>query len=176
MKGETRMKWKRSVLRLLAFTIFLEASASYAQEEEFAFRGGLARTGANGELQIYKETTDIPLIKKATDRDYYFGAIVNARDGKTSKCRVVIKAPKPSSVQINPNKEKFDYIDSTSARIDSQDTEYVTISSEENICSSTYYALMQFNEGDRPGTYSIDIFIDNTLRKRFNFTVQSVQK
>jgi hypothetical protein len=170
------MKWEKYVLRLLAFAVLLAASISFAQEDEFAFRGGLARTGSNGELEIYKETTDIPLIKKATDPDYYFGVIVSSRNGKSSKCRVVIRAPKPNSIQINPDKEKHDYIDHTSARVDSQGADYVTISSDENICSNTYYALMQFNEGDRPGPYSINIFIDNTLRKQFNFTVQPIQK
>jgi hypothetical protein len=168
------MKVKQTVLFLSISTLacLYSVTASIAADSEFIFRGGLARADAKGTLDIYKETTEIPLITKAVDPDYHFGAIVNAKDENTCKCKVVIRIPKTRDVKVNPSNES----DQNKSKIDSTNSDYTTVTSDEEKCSTIYYALMQFDEGDLPGTYSIEIYIDNALKKRFDFNVVPVAK
>jgi hypothetical protein len=168
------MKLKQIVLwgGLVTLVCLFTASVAIAADSEFTFRGGLARTDANGVLEIYKETTEIPMITKATNPDYHFGAIVYAKKENTCKCKVIIRIPKAREVKVNPNQENAQGV----SKIDSPNSDYTTITSDEEKCSTIYYALMQFDEGDLPGTYSIEIFIDNMFKKRFDFNVMPAPK
>jgi NAD-dependent dihydropyrimidine dehydrogenase PreA subunit len=115
---------------------------------------------------------EIPLITKATDPDYHFGAIVSAKNENTCKCKVIIRIPKAHDVKVNPKQENAQGV----SKIDSPNSDYTTITSDEEKCSTIYYALMQFDEGDLPGTYSIEIFIDKMFKKRFDFNVVPAPK
>jgi hypothetical protein len=168
------MKLKQIVLffSLVTLVCLFAASTTMAADSEFTFRGGLARTDANNTLEIYKETTEIPLITKAADPDYHFGAIVYAKNENTCKCKVVIRIPKASDIKVNSNQENAQ----ANPKIDSTNSDYTTVTSDEEKCSTIYYALMQFDEGDLTGTYSIEIYIDKVLKKRFDFNVVPAPK
>ncbi len=168
------MNLKRLLLwsNLLTLACLFAASAAMAADSEFTFKGGLARANEKGVLEIYKETTQIPLVTKAVDPGYYFGAIAYAKNENTCKCKVVIRVPKTRDVKVNADQEKAQ----VKAKIDSSSSDYTTVTSDEGACSTVYHALMQFVEDDLPGTYSIDIYIDNVLKKHFDFDVVELPK
>lgn len=168
------MKIKQIILlgSLLALAFLFAASAAIAADSEFTFRGGLARANEKGVLEIYKETTEIPLITKTVDPGYYFGAIAYAKNENTCKCKVVIRIPKTREVKVNADQKNAQ----VKSKIDSSSSDYTTVTSDEGTCSTVYYALMQFDEGDLTGTYSIEIYINKVLKKRFDFNVVAVPK
>jgi hypothetical protein len=163
------MNLKKVLLRvnLLTLACLFAASAAMAADSEFTFKGGLARANEKGVLDIYKESAEIPLVTKTADPGYYFGAIAYAKNENTCKCKVVIRIPKNTDVKVNEDQEKAQ----VKSKINSSRSDYTTVTSDEGACSTVYYALMQFDEGDLPGTYSIDIYIDNVLKKHFDFDV-----
>jgi hypothetical protein len=169
-----KMKAKQILLTGILTTLLclFAASAAMAADSEFTFKGGLARANEKGVLEIYKESTVIPLVTKTADPGYYFGAIAYAQNENTCKCKVVIRIPKTRDVKVNEDQEKAQ----VKAKIESSGSDYTTVTSDEAACSSVYYALMQFDEGDLPGTYSIDIYIDNVLKKHFDFDVLPLPK
>lgn len=164
-----KMKLKQTLLFgcLITLACLFAESAALAADSEFTFKGGLARADEKGVLEIYKETTEIPLITKTVDPGYYFGAIAYANNENSCKCKVVIRIPKTSDVKVNADQENA----RVKSEIDSSGSDYTTVSSDEGACSTVYYSLMQFDEGDLPGTYSIDIYIDKVLKKHFDFNV-----
>lgn len=168
------MKVKKILLlgSLTAMACLFAASAAMAADSEFTFKGGLARANEKGVLEIFKETAQIPLITKSADPGYYFGAIAYAQNENTCKCKVVIRIPKTRDVKVNEDQEKAQ----VKAKIESSGSDYTTVTSDEAACSTVYHALMQFVEGDLPGTYSIDIYIDNVLKKHFDFDVIALPK
>jgi len=157
---------------LIALVCLFAATETIAADSEFTFKGGLARANEKGVLEIYKETAEIPLITKALDPGYYFGVIAYANNENKCKCKVVIRIPKTRDVKVNADQEKAQ----VKAKIDSSSSDYTTVTSDEGACSTVYHALMQFVEGDLPGTYSIDIYIDNVLKKHFDFNVVEAPK
>lgn len=168
MKAKQILLW----VSLLTLACLLAAPAAMAEDSDFTFRGGLARANEKGTFEIFKETTQIPLITKAVDPGFHFGAIAYARNENTCKCKVVISIPKTRDIKVNPDQEKAQ----AKSKIDSTNSNYTTVTTDEENCSSIYYALMQFDEGDLPGTYSIDIYIDNVLKKHFDFDVVPLPK
>jgi hypothetical protein len=154
-------------LSLACVILLLTASSAAAQDDGLSVRAGFIEKTADGEVQLYRETTEIPFITAAADPRFRFG-VVMLLPGKFM-CRVVLRAPRPQEIRVNPS--AFGTIDPVFEN-DPASGARVTLESAGKACSKNLVVVMQLDEGDSPGIYAVDLFVDETLRGHVDFDVQ----
>lgn len=134
------------VLTLFALSSFVP-SVTLAATDKIEVLAGTLMKVSHSEYLIVKETTEIPLVSTKKDPGNLFGVIVVGKAGRKQVGHAVIDVPKADGSRKRTKSDKFNL-------------------------SSTFNITIGLDEGDKPGRYTVEIYIEGKLHRKIDFTVR----
>ena len=122
-------------LGVMLVILFLVPGGLGAQEN-FTIKFGLMAEQDNGEWDVYKTTTMIPLITRQDDRNFAFGYTVYATGEETHTHYCILRLPQSEGASIQTEVVEFE---------------------------KRFGVHFAFDESDRPGKWAFEIYIDDNL-------------
>lgn len=148
-------------LSLLLATIAY-GSSSTDRDDKYAINYGILELGGNGLYYVKTQTTNIPYITESQDSKFKFGYTVKeSAEGFLLHTRLTL--PVTEHTYVNRAHEIEINDDSKTKTLTTQSKHYLNESHE---------LVMSLEDGDPPGLYKMEIFINNVLYKAITFNIQ----
>lgn len=141
----------------------LLAGPALAMNSDVQIQAGLAKRTPDGAFVIYKNTTNVPYVTQSANPNYYFGVTAAATSGRDLKCHVVLYLPQQNAINGAGNAGPED------ALISSVPYHVVRLANVNVPVCQTYLSL---DDGDAPGHYIVEMFINHKMAQRVVFNVQ----
>jgi len=152
---------KAKFLYVILLVFFCSAHAQQSDDsddDEYVIKFGLLKE-KQSKFEVYEETLEIPLITSKDDADFKFGYTVEKFNDTDFNFYHVLHMPKPAEYTSNVAVEIQEHESSSTVRY------------EEKRVSEYGCAVTRFDEGDKPGKYQMDIYINKQLVKVIEFEV-----
>lgn len=151
-------------MRVILFAILSIVSISsygdYGTGNKYVIKYGILAKGDNGIYYVKTQTTDIPYITESKDKNFKFGYTV---EKKYEGFLLYTKITMPLS--------KSTYIDKPHLLESGNKTTTVTTKNK-FYKNESHELIMSLEDGDLPGLYKMEIFINNDLYKTIKFTIR----
>ena len=140
------------------FLLSLTGCANHITEDSFNYSAGILYS-SNNDVIVKKATLDIPIITKDMDPNYGFGVIITSTSGQAFSGSMMLTMPKTDTVSVSGAKN-YTVGNKT------------VISSPEKIYEKgRFFMFSRFDKDDPEGEYSVDILLDNKIKKTIKFNV-----
>lgn len=132
------------------------------RDDKYVIHYGILEQGSNGLYYVKTQTTDIPYITESQDSKFKFGYTVKeSAEGFLLHTRLTL--PIIDRIYVNRAHEIVTNNDSKTKILTTQNKYYLNESHE---------LAMSLEDGDPPGLYKMEIFINDALYKTITFNVR----
>ena len=144
---------------MLLFSVGI-AHGSTGLDDKYVINYGILEQGSNGIYYVKKQTTDIPYITELQDSKFKFGYTVNkSTEGFLLHTRITL--PLTEHTYVNRAHE-----------IETNNNTKIVTTKNRYYLNESHELVMSLEDGDPPGLYKMDIFINDALYRTINFNVK----
>ena len=140
------------------FSVSVNSEIVNIKGEEFIIRYGLMQKEGD-KHHVYKQTSNILLISKSENPDYKFGYTIKSKNNSNFEFYHVMYVPKSA-----------EYKSQLPLQVKNME-EYDVLRFKPQAVGGYSASALRFNEGDNPGEYKFEIFINDELAKTIVFDV-----